>query len=635
MARCRRFLVSDRIFQLILVDDDAIFRLGLRVALEPFPDLQVVAEADTPTTALEILSSSAGTESALDLVVLELNLGRLYPEQIGRGLPIVEKHQENPKSTDQLTGLSLCQQIKAQYPTLPILLLSFPPTSTQLATAKAIGVDGYCPKGSQISVVVGAMRQLLSGKASTEGEGFFPLSLYPFPIPFSQPTTSSLRPTWHHRQRQAGLGQIDVALAEVASILQNPKLSTLDWLFWSGRRRELQAARWLVNQLLPADIIIVQPMQNTTQVGEDSEEILDLTQNFAVGKERDLSVSGKSYLSSRSLQTLNAPTLSPPRSQQSSLFDTTRTKLQFGIQNLTDSPLEIDILREEKKRELLDIILQKLQEILDELRFSQVQPDQLQQKLPVILRDLWQASTTNFFGKYYTLLLGNREYEIVNILMQDAAIVQEAILNKIPLVFDLFAALLFQMPIIIDNAAYPSDTDEAMQRAEAVLQNLIIQVANAVVQPLLNRLADAEIIKQNFYDRSLISTREIARFRNNLSWKYRLEQYIGEPRTIFESRYNLLVLNANGITKISIYAPRRQELEQLNGIQLAFTLILETRDAIAPRLRTVVSFVGTGVIYILTQVIGRGIGLIGRGIIQGIGNSLQESRYGKNSGRQK
>ncbi|MEG4329441.1 DUF3685 domain-containing protein, partial [Microcoleus sp. herbarium5] len=37
-----------------------------------------------------------------------------------------------------------------------------------------------------------------------------------------------------------------------------------------------------------------------------------------------------------------------------------------------------------------------------------------------------------------------------------------------------------------------------------------------------------------------------------------------------------------------------------------------------------------GVVYVLTQVIGRGIGLIGRGIIQGIGNSLQDSKFGKN-----
>jgi hypothetical protein len=33
--------------RILLIDDDPIFRLGLRTALEAFPDLQVVAEADT------------------------------------------------------------------------------------------------------------------------------------------------------------------------------------------------------------------------------------------------------------------------------------------------------------------------------------------------------------------------------------------------------------------------------------------------------------------------------------------------------------------------------------------------------------------------------------------------------------
>jgi hypothetical protein len=65
------------------------------------------------------------------------------------------------------------------------------------------------------------------------------------------------------------------------------------------------------------------------------------------------------------------------------------------------------------------------------------------------------------------------------------------------------------------------------------------------------------------------------------------------------------------------------------------SLALETRDAIAPRLRAIVSSLGSSVIYVLTQVIGRGIGLIGRGIIQGIGSSLQETRFGKNGERRK
>jgi hypothetical protein len=259
------------------------------------------------------------------------------------------------------------------------------------------------------------------------------------------------------------------------------------------------------------------------------------------------------------------------------------------------------------------------------------------------MRDLWQAATTDFFGKYSMLQVGDtvgsgkalRNLEIVSLLLQDAPVVQTAILDKIPLVFDFFAHLLFQTPLAINNVSYPPGSPEAMERAEALLQNLLIQQANAVVQPLLNRFANVEAIKQNFYDRRLISTREIERYRNNLSWKYRLENYISKPKEIFESRYELFVLATRGIAKISIYAPRNQELAQLSGIPLAVTLVLETRDAIAPRLRAAVAFLGSGVIYVLTQVIGRAIGLIGRGILQGLGGSFPESKFGRNSQRPK
>ena len=150
------------------------------------------------------------------------------------------------------------------------------------------------------------------------------------------------------------------------------------------------------------------------------------------------------------------------------------------------------------------------------------------------------------------------------------------------------------------------------------------------MQPLLNNFGYVEEIKQSFYDGKLISTREIERFRNDLSWKYRWDSYFVEPKAIFESRFWLYVLGDSGIKRISIYAPRNRELAQLSGWQLALTLVLEARDAIAPRVRAVISLLGAAVVFVLTQVIGRGIGLIGRGIIQGIGNSFQDSKFGKN-----
>jgi hypothetical protein len=161
------------------------------------------------------------------------------------------------------------------------------------------------------------------------------------------------------------------------------------------------------------------------------------------------------------------------------------------------------------------------------------------------------------------------------------------------------------------------------------LENLLIQVANAVVQPLLNRFANVEAIKQTFYDRRLLSSREVERFRNDLSWKYRVERYFNEPKDIFESQYRLFTFTGRGIQRTTIYTPRNQELAELSGIPLVVTVALETRDAIAPRVRSTVAFVGNGVIYVLTNVIGRGIGLIGRGILEGIGNVFQDDRFSR------
>ncbi|MDY7013356.1 MAG: DUF3685 domain-containing protein [Cyanobacteriota bacterium] len=89
------------------------------------------------------------------------------------------------------------------------------------------------------------------------------------------------------------------------------------------------------------------------------------------------------------------------------------------------------------------------------------------------------------------------------------------------------------------------------------------------------------------------------------------------------------------IRQIQIAAPRLAELETLQGLRWLATIALETRDAIAPRLRGLIGFLGRGAVYVLTQVLGRGLGLIGRGIIQGFGNSLSDNRYGKKTQQEK
>ncbi len=648
--------MSDALVKLLLVDQDPIFRLGLRVALEEVPNLQVVWSAETYTTALQILAEAQQDPTSVNLVVLELG--------------------NSHSTSSQQLGLQLCQQLKTQYPNLPILLLSSVQEQGLLLAAKAAGVDGYCPKGTPASELVTAMQEVVCGRSywfgEAEGVGgdggkeliSLPLSSTRTPdgrtdVPLSRLFPSLVRagiprPYALNNLRLSGINYINASLAQVTAQLQVPGLPLVDRAILAGKRRELLTARWLLNRLLaspnqkpqevetPCSLSLSGNLYHSTAVsfGEekslggasaDSSSELRAGSNFA---SRQLPPSANSSLSSAipnsDPKTRTYSSLLSPSSLQAALFASCINKLQFNLKNLTDVSLEIDILRTDKKRELLYLILQKITSILDEIGESQIELSQLYKFKNTILLDIWQAATTDFFGKYSRVQVGDSQLEIVTFLLQDAEVVQTEILNKIPLTHELLSYLLFQTDLRVDNTLYLAGSIEAKEQGLMLLENLLIQVANGVVQPLLNRLVDVEDIKQNFYNRHMISTREIERFRNNLSWKYRLRNYITEAQAIFESRYELFVFAPRGIATVSIYANRSQELTQLSGIPLVVTLVLEFRDAIAPPLQSLLSFLGNGFVFVLTQVIGRGLGLIARGILQGIGSiSLLESKKKK------
>ena len=66
---------------------------------------------------------------------------------------------------------------------------------------------------------------------------------------------------------------------------------------------------------------------------------------------------------------------------------------------------------------------------------------------------------------------------------------------------------------------------------------------------------------------------------------------------------------------------REKELENLNWFQKQVTLLVEIRDAIAPQLEIAVKYIGNLFVNFLTKVVGKAIGLVGKGILQGLGRS--------------
>ena len=553
--------LENRSIQILAIESDPVIQSGLVTCLNRFPDLQVSAEADD-VGAWQILTERVGEPIAIDLILLGLRSDR---------------HLEDG------SNLVFCRAVKARYPNLPILLLAAP-RSPDLTVAFQLGIEGCCLRGGSILDLVASIRQVAAGRTSWTPEILQQVII-----------GTEIRPhNWFNgvgnRLRLSSLQQIEITLTELNTNLDDD-LSVIDRLLLTGRKRELNTARWLVKRLLPTNSVILTPLLDPAP----------------------------------SQLTPSSPIDSSLNPQVQTLFDRIVAKLQSGLENLTNTPLEIDILRQEKKRELFYLILRQFEGLLDELRFSQVTIEQLAAKELTILQDLWASVTTDFFGRYYMVSIEDRQIEIIPILLQDIAIVQTEIIAKIPQSIELLNYLLFKTPLTIDNTICAVGTIAAEERACILLENLTIQIANAVMQPLLNRFGNLESMKSGFYDRRLLSSREIERFRNDLSWRYRIDRYIGEPQAIFESQYRLFIFTAYGIKRVAIYAPRPQELDRLGGIPLVVTLALETRDALSPRVKSATTFIGSSIVYLLTEIIGRGIGLIGRGIVKGVGNIWQES----------
>jgi two-component system NarL family response regulator len=119
--------------KILLVEDDELFRLGLRVRLQQEPDLEIVAEADDGETAIELVETHP-----IDLVLLDV------------GLP-------------GIGGLETCCQLKQRYPNLAILILTSHSQTLLINRLVASGAQGYCVKGVAAETLILALRSLAVG----------------------------------------------------------------------------------------------------------------------------------------------------------------------------------------------------------------------------------------------------------------------------------------------------------------------------------------------------------------------------------------------------------------------------------------------------------------------------------------
>jgi len=119
---------------ILVVDDHALIRKGLKMLLEESPDFEVKGEAETGTQAIKMVR-----EQHFDLVLLDISLP--------------DKH-----------GMDVLKQLKSEQPDIKVIVLSMYPEDQYGVRALKAGAVGYINKQSAPEKLVGAVQQVISGK---------------------------------------------------------------------------------------------------------------------------------------------------------------------------------------------------------------------------------------------------------------------------------------------------------------------------------------------------------------------------------------------------------------------------------------------------------------------------------------
>ncbi|MDN5618666.1 response regulator transcription factor [Rothia sp. HC945] len=130
--------------KVLLVDDHPVVRAGLRALLDGFEEVVVVAEAGDGGSALRIAESHAGTESSIDLVVMDIQM----PDMDGITATAKFKEKQGP----------------------PVLILTTYDTQADIVAAVRAGALGYLLKDAPPETLRRAVVDTAAGKSTLAPE---------------------------------------------------------------------------------------------------------------------------------------------------------------------------------------------------------------------------------------------------------------------------------------------------------------------------------------------------------------------------------------------------------------------------------------------------------------------------------
>ena len=295
------------------------------------------------------------------------------------------------------------------------------------------------------------------------------------------------------------------------------------------------------------------------------------------------------------------------------LFSLIQYKLNFNLVNSSDYLLSTDALRDEIKNDLFRIATLKVENRITTIsQTEQNSPFVTEGKITLLF--LIKAVAEKFLMKYYGYCIN-----INTKLLKKSNFIRNVLEDSRMLVDVPFSLLMEKKKSYILESTFMPVYDELSDSfLEALLENLIVELSNCAMYIILNDFSSVSSIRQKLYKSNFLSLRNIERFKNNLVWQSGIRHYIWRPKNIYDSQYELWIIRKDGIDKRLIYSNQAIELENLHEGSLVTVTYTELQDFLLSRFEEFIYILGNGIRYSLTSVLGQTIGLIWKGIIEGL-----------------
>jgi hypothetical protein len=403
----------------------------------------------------------------------------------------------------------------------------------------------------------------------------------------------------------SGLQQIDGERALCRRLLDPPPPGLLAELLLRGRLRELEAARQLLLWLWG-------PLQLAWSFPP-----LEVS-NEAAGPEPAAGEAGAG------LRPTPALALSLRQRTADGIWEAVEQRLRAaataGLGNESGQLLALDGLLPERRSDLLLALLEQFQQLRARLQHADPRGERLLESWQELQPELRRLALRRMAGTYVQLPQQGRLLPVADTLVEGSQL--ELGDPELPEPTPMLATLVQARPLLVDGRLLPPDEPRAVLYLEMLLANWLVRSAELVAAEVLAACAEWPELRRYLLRPELLSTRNLERLRNQLNAQQRWSSWVERPVQLYESRRLLFRLEQGAIRLADLTEPRDRELRQLGWPQQMVTLALEARDAVAPQLQSLVKAIGDLVVVVLTQVVGRAIGLVGRGIAQGMGRSL-------------